>query len=151
MIDFPGVIEVVSDHNADDVAGGQSISPIREALAIQLGIIAQSTNRIQPTLMSLLQPCQQFLPGPGAGTALRNERRLVAAHRGGTERIILIHPLGPTDMLEDIGDRAAACAWCSGPIFLAKIMEVGKQGMRRVPVERLFDEVGQSINGSAGD
>ena len=89
----------------------------------------------------------KLLPGAGAGTSLRDERRLVAAERSGAERIILIHPFGPAHMLEDIGDRAAACARRGCPIFLAKIMEVGKQRMRRVAVERLLDQPGKRIDG----
>jgi hypothetical protein len=61
MINLTGMVEVVSDHDADDVTSGESLSPIREAVFIQLGVVAQGADGREPALMSLGQPSEKLL------------------------------------------------------------------------------------------
>jgi len=53
VIDFPGVIEIVGDHNADDIAGGEPIAPIRQSLTFELGVIRKSADGGKPAAMPL--------------------------------------------------------------------------------------------------
>ena len=41
VIDLPGMVEIMGDHDVDLGAGRQAVAPIGEALAIQFGIICQ--------------------------------------------------------------------------------------------------------------
>ena len=61
MINLTGVIKIVGDHDADDDAGRQSLTPICESLAIQFGIIWERANRGQPALVTLRQPDEKLI------------------------------------------------------------------------------------------
>src|SRR5215207_401502 len=61
VIDFAGMIEIMTDHNADDIAGRQSFSPIGEAVALQLGVVRKGTDGIKPTAMTLYQPVEKLI------------------------------------------------------------------------------------------
>ena len=56
MVNFAGVIEIVSDHNSDDPARRQLVAPVGKTLAVELGIIGEIANRIQPAVMAIRQP-----------------------------------------------------------------------------------------------
>jgi hypothetical protein len=49
-------------------------------------------------------------------------------------------------MLENISNGAATPARNSSPIFFSQVVQVGKEGMRGVALESLFDEPGKGIN-----
>lgn len=48
VIDLASVIEIMGDHNADDIAGRESLSPIREPLPVQLAVILQRADGGEP-------------------------------------------------------------------------------------------------------
>ena len=44
MIDFTGMIEIMSDHDLDDLARRQLVASIRETLTVQLCIVGKIAN-----------------------------------------------------------------------------------------------------------
>jgi hypothetical protein len=60
VIDLPGMIEIMADHDADDGLRGQALSPVRESLAIQFGILGKRADRGKPAVMSLRQPGEKL-------------------------------------------------------------------------------------------
>ena len=69
---MPGVIRIVQQLHADDDARGQPLAPVRQPLALQLGVVGQGSHRRHPALVREQQRCDegrlsQQRPG-GTGT-----------------------------------------------------------------------------------
>jgi hypothetical protein len=60
MSDFPGMVEVMGDQDADDIAGWESLSPIREPFTVQLVIVCKGANGVEPASMTFRQPGEEL-------------------------------------------------------------------------------------------
>lgn len=150
VVDLARMIQIMGDHDADDDARRETFAPIGQTLAVQFRVVGQRADGGKPAAVSLRQPGEKLLVRARTRASLWNERRLVAAHRGGTEGVVFIHPLAPANMFKNIGDRAATALRRRGPIFFAQVLKVGEQRMFRVTLEGFFDEPGEGINRSTG-
>jgi len=54
VIDLTRVIEVVTDHDADDVAGWQAVTPIGESVTVRLRIVREGANGSEPPLVTTI-------------------------------------------------------------------------------------------------
>jgi len=92
---------------------------------------------------------EQLLARPGACPIHGDERWLVAAPGGRAEGIVLVHPLAPGDVLENVGDGAPGPRWERAPVRVPQVSQVGEQRVLGVAIECLFNEPGESVDGRA--
>src|SRR5205814_6462002 len=82
-IDFAGVIEVVANHDLDDRACWQSLTPVCEPLLEESRVVGEIAQGGQPPLVPRANPCEKLLSG--SATFGRGNGREIAAERGRTE------------------------------------------------------------------
>src|SRR5437762_14319784 len=99
------------DHDADDDAGGQAFTPVGKAVAFELGIVAQRLDGCKPMAVAVGEPSEQLIAGTSASAAGRDERRLVAAQGSRAESVVVVHPLTPGDVLDDVRYGAPGTRW----------------------------------------
>jgi hypothetical protein len=125
VVDLAGMVNIMSDYDANEDTGWQVLAPVGEAVTIELGVVRQGANGGQPALVTFFEPCEELLMRSGAPAIFWNQGRLVAAQGSLAEGIILVHPLGPGDVLEDIGDGTTGARRQRVPILLPDIAQVG--------------------------
>jgi hypothetical protein len=54
VIDFPRVIEVVRNHDLDEIPRGKMLSPVREARAVKVCVVEKGRpDRAQPAMVAI--------------------------------------------------------------------------------------------------
>src|SRR5215216_581880 len=90
MVNLSCVIKIMRNHNSNNIARGQPFAPIGEAVLRQFCIVGKRLNGVQPALMTFCQPGEQLNMRARSYSSCWEEWRLVTAHRGRTESVILI-------------------------------------------------------------
>lgn len=121
MVDFSGVVEIVGDHDANNSASGQTLTPVCETVAVQFRIVPERTDGGEPTPMTFREPGDEFVTRARACAVERHEGRLIAAEGGRAKRVILIHPFTPGDMFENTADGTASALRERRPIFIPQL------------------------------
>ena len=60
VVDLASVVKVVPDHDADDVAGRETVAPVGEALVVEFSVLVQRADGCEPALVTFAQPLQQL-------------------------------------------------------------------------------------------
>ena len=70
MVDLPGVVRVVGDHRGDDPARWSALTPICQALDVELGVVAEGGDVLRKPGMDAIEPGADLLRTPGISERL---------------------------------------------------------------------------------
>jgi hypothetical protein len=138
VVDLARMIQVMFDHHRDDPTCFLQLTPVGHARAKQLGII-QGGDTLPESLLAYSQPCKSLRNGREHPTTI--DQGIIPGELRIVEGMVLVHELAPTNVPNDVADRALSSRRNPEPILGRNGGEVAQQRVPFRALERLIEEV----------